>query len=66
MDALRHELYSDLTVTTSQDIPEYTSNDPLEARLERIREAQLHFAQLPVPEGMSMDDWMYDDYGLPR
>ncbi len=40
--------------------------DPLDVRMKRVRDAQLRFASQPKPQGMSDDEWLYDDYGLPR
>lgn len=66
IEALKHQLDearpSEKVVTSS----DYAGSDPLAVRLKRIAEAQYEFSQLPIPEGVSMDDWMYDDYGLPR
>ncbi len=66
IEALQHQLATGHIDSDGPIGEEYRSSDPLDVRLARVAQAQLHFSQLPIPDGMSMDDWMYDDYGLPR
>jgi hypothetical protein len=66
VEALKHQMEEASSLEKLATSNDYASNDPLAVRLERIAQAQYEFSQLPLPEGMNMDEWMYDDYGLPR
>jgi hypothetical protein len=66
IEALERQLIAEQNKSNRYSEQEYISSDPLDIRLARIRQAQFQFSQLPLPEGMDTDEWMYDDYGLPR